>query len=184
METYTDDEKNIKIKASRIQIDEGVNFGSNIDISIAGELNVGRYTNLGSDLQIKGNNVSIGEHFYHSRGLRIGGGGSDYPTSNIAIGDRCVMHNNFLNVYREISIGDDVGLSPEVAFITHGFWKSVFEGFPYKFASIQIGSGVIIGYRSVVMPGVNIANDCVIGAHSNIVKTIDRKGIYGNPQNL
>ena len=182
MAIFEDTENNIFIRAENIDIDPSVILGTNINITINGDIKVGKYSNLGSNLSIKANDVIIGEHFYHSSGLKIGGGGADGPCSNIKFGDRCVVHNNFLNVCCDIELGNDVGLSPEVAFITHGFWQSVLEGYPRKFESIKIGNGVIIGYRSIVLPGVEISDDCVIGAHSNVVKSLNNKGIYGgNP---
>lgn len=175
-------EKNINITADKIEIGESVSFGKNINVKLKGTFKIGNYSRLGNDTEILGNNVSIGSHLFNSSGLRIGGGGRQHPDANFSIGDRCTIHNNFINVCEPITIGNDVGLSPDVSILTHGYWLSVLEGYPAKFAGVNIGNGVIVGYRSLIMMGVNIIDNCVIGANALVAKSIDKKGIYGgNP---
>jgi acetyltransferase-like isoleucine patch superfamily enzyme len=179
---YEDINKNIRIEASSIEIGSNVHFGRNISISLKGSFSIGNFSHLGNDINIRGNNVKIGEHLFHSSGLRIGGGGRQHPNANLSIGDRCTIHNNFINVCEPVEIGNDVGLSPETSFLTHGYWMSVLDGFPASFSGIRIGDGVIIGYRSLVMMGVDIAAWSVIGAQSVVTKSITKKGIYaGSP---
>lgn len=182
MEKYEIREKNVSIVANEIRIGESVSFGNDINIRAKGIFSIGRFSRLGSRVEILGNNVIIGEHLFHSSGLRVGGGGRQYPNANLSIGNRCTIHNNFINVCEPVVIGDDVGLSPEVSILTHGYWLSVLEGYPASFAGVKIGNGVIIGYRSLVMMGVDIIDNCVIGAQSVVTKKIDRLGVYaGSP---
>jgi len=149
---------------------------------VRGEFEMGEFSHMGEDFDIQCNNLTIGDHFYHSSGLRVGGGGHSGPNANLTIGDRCTVHNNFLNVCEPIVIGNDVGLSEEVSIITHGYWQSVLEGHPAKFAGVTIGNGVIVGYRSIILPGVEIADGCVIGAGAVVTRSLKTKGIYGgNP---
>ena len=75
---------------------------------------IGKYSYL-EDCKIRGNKINIGKHFYCSGGLNIGGGGSKGKNANLTIGDRCTMHNNFINVCEPVEIGDDVGFSHGVA---------------------------------------------------------------------
>ena len=179
------EKKNIKIVANKIEIGKNVQFGKNINVYINGNFSIDDYSRLGDNAHIRGNNVSFGKHLFNSSGLRIGGGGRNGPNANLTIGDRCTIHNNFINVCESVEIGDDVGLSPEVSFLTHGYWQSVLEGYPAKFAGIKIGNGVIIGYRSLVMMGVEIADNCVIGAQSVVTRHLTRNGIYaGSPAEL
>lgn len=179
---YQDSSKKINITARDIQIGQKVNFGHNITVELKGSFSIGDYAQIGSDTSIKGNNVSLGKHLFMGPGVTIGGGGRQHPNANLTIGDRCSIYCNLINVCEEVVIGDDVGLSPEVAIITHGFWLNVLEGYPRRFAGVRIGNGVIIGYRSVVLMGVEIVDNCVIGAQSVITKSLPKRGIYaGSP---
>jgi len=182
MEKYEDLNKNVKIVANKIEIGNHVEFGNNIDVQIKGNFSIGDYSRLGGDAHIRGNNIKFGSHLFNSSGLRIGGGGRQHPNANFEIGDRCTIHNNFINVCEPVIIGNDVGLSPDVSILTHGYWLSVFEGFPATFSGVKIGNGVIVGYKSLIMMGVEIADFSVIGAQSVVTKSIKEKGIYaGSP---
>jgi len=182
VEAYVDEARNIDIRAAKIEVGEDVTFGRNIRIRLRGRFSIGERSRLGDDVEIMGNNVSIGADLFHSRGLRVGGGGRQHPNANLRIGDRCTIHNNFINVCEEVIIGDDVGLSPEVSILTHGYWMSVLEGYPALFAGVSIGSGAIVGYRSLIMMGVSIGESCVIGAQSVVTKSTKPKCIYaGSP---
>jgi len=179
---YEDPERNIRIVANQINIGKSVVFGRDISISVKGEFRIGNYSRLGDNTQILGNNVIFGEHLFNSSGLRIGGGGRQHPTANFEIGDRCTIHDNFINVCEPIVIGNDVGLSPRVTLTSHGYWLSVLEGFPATFSGIKIGNGVIIGSGSSILMGVEITDFVVVGAGSVVTKNLSLKGVYaGNP---
>ena len=179
---YEDIAKNIKIVANSIEIGKNVHLGNNISIALKGSFSVDDFSHLGNDIHIRGNNIAFGKHLFHSSGLRIGGGGRQHPDANFKIGDRCSIHNNFINACEPVEIGHDVGLSPDTSFLTHGYWLSVLEGYPASFSGIKIGNGVIIGYRSLIMMGVEIVDQSVIGAQSIVTKSITKKGVYaGSP---
>ncbi|RYZ89932.1 MAG: acyltransferase [Proteobacteria bacterium] len=178
MEKFVDEKNNISIQAESIKIHPNVSFGKNIQVSLRGSFEIGQYSRLGGNAVIKGNSVRIGKHFYNSSGLNIGGGGFQHPDAHFTIGDRCTIHNNFINVCEPVHIGDDVGLSPDTSILTHGYWLSVLEGYPRLSSGVKIGNGVIVGYRSLIMMGVSIADNCVVGAGSTVTKTLSRKGIY------
>lgn len=182
METFIDESNNISIKARTIKIGENVQFGKNIKVSLKGDFELGSFSRLGGDCQILGYNVKFGAHLFNSSGLRIGGGGRQHPSANFEIGDRCTIHNNFINVCEPVKIGNDVGLSPDTSIMTHGYWLSVLEGYPATFSGVTLGNGVIVGYRSLIMMGVSIADYAVVGAQSVVTKSLKEKGIYaGSP---
>lgn len=178
MENFTDEKNQVFIQAKKILIDENVTFGKNIKVSVKGVFEIGSYSRLGDNAVIKGNNIKFGQHLYNSSDLNIGGGGFQHPDANFSIGDRCTIHNNFINICEPVEIGNDVGLSPDTSILTHGYWLSCLEGYPRLSSGVKIGDGVIIGYRSLVMMGVSIEAGCVIGAGSTITKSLLKKGIY------
>jgi acetyltransferase-like isoleucine patch superfamily enzyme len=167
------------IKAKKLNISELATFGKNIDIQISGTLTIGDHSIIGNNCKIRGHNITIGKHFYNTDGLKVGGGGCNTKESNLTIGDRCTIHNSYINLAKEVNIGNDVGLSNHVDIITHGFWQSVLEGYPNIFKGVNIGNNVIVGYRSIINPGVNIADNIVIGSGSVVTKDLQDKGIYG-----
>lgn len=186
MNTYEDPANNVKIEAGILNIGSNVTFGRDVNIRVRKELKIGSNSHIGDRFTASCESLHIGEYFYNqptdSRGLVIGGGGSHFPFAHVRVGDRCVCHTGHWNCARAISIGDDVGLSHDVDLLTHGFWGSVLEGYPASFRPIYIGNNVILGWKSVVMPGVRIGNDVVLAANSTVVRNLMEAGIYaGSP---
>lgn len=179
---WKDEDKNRVIEAEDIQIADDAILGKNIDIRVKGFFKLGRRSVLGDGTFIRGNNIILGDDLYNSGNLYVGGGGRLHPTANLTIGDRCTCHNNFLNVCEPIVIGDDVGLSPDVAIITHGYWMSVLDGYPATFAGVTIEDKVIVGYRSLILMGVTLGESAVVGAGSVVTKNVDPYTVVaGNP---
>ena len=178
------------IEANKIIIGENVVFGKNVQIKVRGTFSIGDDSYIGDRFTATGENIEIGDFFFNmptdSRGMIIGGGSANFPYANLKIGKRMVCHTGHINLARPVTIGDDVGLSHDVDIITHGFWASVLEGYPYMFEEVKIGNNVIVGWKSVIMSGVNITDNVVIGTHSTVVKSLEvEKGIYaGTPAKL
>lgn len=87
-----------------------------------------------------------------------------------------------------ISIGDNVIITAGVRFITH-------EGSTFLFRKacpdidvmgpISIGGNTFIGMGSVILPGVSIGDNCVVGAMSVVTKSIpDNSVVVGNPAKI
>jgi acetyltransferase-like isoleucine patch superfamily enzyme len=74
-----------------------------------------------------------------------------------------------------IEIGDDVTITNGVIFETHdggvGLFRKEFPGINV-FGRIKIGSHVFIGNNCIIMPGVTIGDNVVIGAGSIVTKDI------------
>jgi len=178
------------LEAGELIIGNNVKFGKDINIKVRGRLEIGDNSIIGDRFTVNAENVSLGEYFYNgptdSRGMVIGGGSSNFPYANLKIGSGMVCHTGHINLAAPVTIGNDVGLSHDVDLITHGFWYNVLEGYPRVFKEIKIGNNVIVGWKTVIMAGVEICNDVVIGSHSTVTKSlITPKGIYaGSPAKL
>lgn len=182
MEIFEDKNRNIRICAKVLQIGKSVEFGKNINISVKEKFSIGDMSFIGSNTEMRGRNIQIGKYFYTSGGLRVGGGGRQHPGANLIVGDRCTFCNNLLNVCEPIVIGNDVGLSEDVSLITHGFWLNVLDGYPAAFQGITLRDGVIVGYRTIIMFGVEIGERIVIGANSTVTRSLTKHGVYvGSP---
>jgi len=79
-----------------------------------------------------------------------------------------------------VSIGNHVTITSGVRFITHdgGVWVFRHE-FPEidVIAPIKVGNNVFIGLNTIILPGVSIGDDCVIGAGSLLTKDIPARSV-------
>lgn len=83
-----------------------------------------------------------------------------------------------------VTIGNNVMISSDVKFTTHDASASYYiEGASDIFGRIIIGNNVFIGMGTIVLPGVTIADDCIIGAGSVVTNSFLEPGgvIAGNP---
>jgi acetyltransferase-like isoleucine patch superfamily enzyme len=181
---YVDKDKNIHIEAADLKIGNNVRFGKDIKITVRGAFQIGDNSIIGDRFTANAEEIIIGDYFYNgptdSRGMIIGGGGANFPYAKLKIGNRMVCHTGHINLASPVTIGDDVGLSHDVDLITHGFWYSILEGYPRTFKNINIGNNVIVGWKTVIMSGVTISDNVVIGSHSTVTKDLlESKAIYG-----
>lgn len=89
------------------------------------------------------------------------------------------------NVKGYIDIGDNCFITRDVIILTHtqakqggprGLWGGVERG------KVRIGNNVFVGVKSVIMPGVTIGDNCVIGACSLVTKSIPCNSVaFGQP---
>jgi acetyltransferase-like isoleucine patch superfamily enzyme len=176
---------NTTIKGDFIKIGKNSEIGKNSNIKVIEKFELGNRSLL-CICEIKGRNVIIGDDFFSSvpKGnyLIVGGGSCYYPKSNLRIGNRCTIHDVYINIAMPVKIGDDVGLSHETKIFTHYFWDSIFEGHSQKFESVEISNGCIIGAQSFFLPGTKIGKNSVVAARSVITKTFPPGCmIAGNP---
>lgn len=74
-----------------------------------------------------------------------------------------------------IKIGDNVHITKEVQFLTHDGGTLIIKehiGDYILTGPIVIGDNTYIGTRTIIMPGVNIGKNCIIGAGSIVTKDI------------
>ncbi len=104
-------------------------------------------------------NIYIGENSYVNGGALLAGN-----QSKIIIGDNCLI--SFDVQIRTYSHNYD---NNELPIIEQGDFEK----------DITIGSNVWIGHGVVIMPGVRIGNDCIIGACAVVTKDVLDKSIVG-----
>lgn len=81
-----------------------------------------------------------------------------------------------------ITLGNHVHITREVLFITHDGGTLLFRDKIPNLeitAPINVGNHVYIGVRSIIMPGVNIGNNCIIAAGSVVTKDVGDNSVVG-----
>lgn len=101
---------------------------------------------------------------------------------NIFIGDRVIVPEytrlitDYTDINSRIIIDDDVLFGPNVALYatTHTFSKVTkpVKSQPLKNAPLHIKKGAWIGINSVILPGITIGYNAVIGANSVVTKDV------------
>lgn len=120
-----------------------------------------------------------GEHIIVEQPFRC-----DYG-KNIEIGENFFANYNLVILdVGKVKIGDNVQFAPNVAIYTAGHPvhpDSRNSGYEYGI-DITIGDNVWLGGNVVVLPGVNIGNNVVVGAGSVVAKDLpDNVIAVGNP---
>lgn len=85
-----------------------------------------------------------------------------------------------------ISIGDNVIITQGVTILTHGFdWsvlKNKYSTILGSFGSVRIDNNVFVGINAIILSGVHIQSDVIVGAGSVVTKDLERGFVYaGNP---
>ncbi len=102
------------------------------------------------------------------------------------IGNNCRIHTYYWGSEPWlIEIGDHVHISRDVKFVTHdgGVWvfrekEPDFDAF----GKIKIGDNTFVGNEAMILPGVSIGRNCIIGGMSVVTKSVpDDCVVAGNP---
>ena len=179
----------VTILSGKLHLGKDCEVGENVVVNVAEEAIFGDRCVIPNNAYLSGRSLQFGSDFYGYswdwRRLDVGRGRRDYEAARLVVGDRCTFHDNRIDLTKAVAIGIDVGLSPEVVVYTHGYWLSELEGYPCNEASVAIGDGVIVGFRSVVLPGTVIERRTVVGAQSVVSGTLSDASVYaGNPAKL
>ncbi len=104
----------------------------------------------------------------------------------VSIGENCIISTkSFGSEPFLISLGNNVHITKGVQFVNHDGGVHVFRHKIKEFdvfGKITIGDNTYIGNNAIILPGVSIGKDCVIGANSVVTKSIpDQCVVAGNP---
>lgn len=128
---------------------------------------------LGSNIYIGHNAILKG---YHQSVMEIG--------SDTWIGQGCFFHSA-----GGIYIGNTVGIGPMVKILTsfHGEDSSEIPVMlnPLRFAPVHIEDGADIGVGTIILPGVTIGRNSIVGAGSVVTKDVPPYSVVaGSPARL
>lgn len=116
-----------------------------------------------------GKNINIGRKASFTPGLKIG--------NNFGVGILCEINGS-------VKIGNDVMMGPEVVIYTSGHRYEntdipMREQGSTEVCSVVIEDDVWVGRRAIIMPGVKISNEVVIGAGAIVTKDVPNYTIVG-----
>lgn len=113
----------------------------------------------------------------------------DHP-SRLTVGEKTSINRGcILNCSGHLSIGSNVLIGPNVTVYTqnHNYKhrQTLINEQGYDQKKVVIESDVWIASNAVILPGVTIAEGCVIGASSVVTKSTEPYGVYaGTPAKL
>jgi acetyltransferase-like isoleucine patch superfamily enzyme len=113
----------------------------------------------------------------------------------VQIGDQCDILANISSFQGEpylIRMGSRVTVTAGVLFITHDGATRVFRNSDPRwtketglYGKIEIGDNVFIGVNSILLPGISIGSNSVIGAGSVVTRDVPANSVaVGNPAKI
>ena len=105
-----------------------------------------------------------------SNGLRIG--------ENVFVGSGTFIDPSHCFL---ITIGNNVTLSSKVHILAHDASTKVYLGYT-KVGRVRIGNNVFVGACSIILPGISVGDNSIIGAGSVVTKNVPSNEVWaGNP---
>lgn len=173
--------RNVIIHANSIFIGENNLIYDNMNAKVTQELRLGNRCKISKDARIKADTIVVGNELWCNANWEVGGGGCGQTDAKLYIGDYVhIGRNVFMNVCKEIQIGDQTGIGMDTMIFTHsaGNGQSVLQGYSHTELPVKIGSHVSVFTRVMVSPGATIPDGCTIGAQSFVNKQLCETGFY------
>jgi len=104
-----------------------------------------------------------------------------YVEEGVVIGDYCKIRP-FVFIPTGVTIEDDVFVGPNVSFTNDKYPRVKGE---WKLLRTRVKKGASIGANSVILPGVTIGEEALVGAGSVVTKDVPSRVIVaGNPARI
>lgn len=179
--------KNVRIGLGTIILAESIDIGDHTNIGLfsrirASKIILGKHVVIGSMTKIAVHTLKMASRAIISTDVQISGDRCD-KQSVLTMGMHSwIFQNCFINVTREVTLGNNVGVGGGTYLFTHGYWLNKLDGFPVGYGSVTIEDNVWIPWSCFIMPGITIGSNSIIGARSLVTKNVPRNALVaGNP---
>jgi acetyltransferase-like isoleucine patch superfamily enzyme len=144
-----------------------------------------KFHSIGSGLEVEGKleicglgKVMAGQNFHLQNNVTLS---TFTAQAEIRIGNGVLIGDSvFIGAHEKVTIGDNNIIASEVLIIDtdrHGI-----DGQPAKEQPVIIGNNVWIGLRAMILEGVTIGDNSIVGAGSVVAKSVAPNSIVaGNP---
>jgi acetyltransferase-like isoleucine patch superfamily enzyme len=172
----------VELRSNKVNIHPTAKIADDVIIE-CDVFELGEHSYIGPGCRITCREFIAGDYLWMPGNVDIGRGGCNGVDSVVNIGHSVgIFEGTVINPSERVTIGNNVGIGAECLLWTHGAWLNPLEGFPFEFAEISIGNNVWLPARSIMLPGTNVGDDCVIGTGSIITKDIPRGSLaMGSP---
>ncbi|GAA1973033.1 DapH/DapD/GlmU-related protein [Kitasatospora viridis] len=169
-----------RISAREVEFDRNCVLFPDVVVRALTTVRLGAHTKISRDAVLKAGSIEVGTEFWMNRGAEIGGGGWRTGDGRFQAGDRChVGRGSHINTARPVVLGDDTAIGMDCTIATHAHWQPATEGFPFSSGPVTVGSGVAVFTRSVVSPGVTVADGATVAAGSVVVRDVAPRALVG-----
>ncbi|MEU5178055.1 hypothetical protein HB370_38415 [Streptomyces sp. DSM 40868] len=163
------------LRAARIELAEEVQVGAGCRVLAADGFTAGAGTRLDAAADVVCRKLTVGAGTYIGLRWQVGAGASMEEHSTVTVGDGCQLAPDVtLNPTEPITIGNNVGISPQVTIFTHGYHSghAVREGHQAAFAGVRVEDAVWLGFRCTVLPGVTVGAGTVVAATATVTASL------------
>ncbi|MDF3054219.1 MAG: putative enzyme involved in Lipopolysaccharide biosynthesis [Gammaproteobacteria bacterium] len=102
--------------------------------------------------------------------------------NDVVIGDRVTIKSG-VYLWDGVRLDNDVFIGPNVTFTNDKFPRS--KQYPENFANIHVEEGASIGGGAVLLPGITIGRNAMVGAGAVVTKSVPAHAIvYGSPAKI
>ena len=90
-----------------------------------------------------------------------------------------IAYDCYVNTFRDVTLGENVCLSPGARIYTHRKWLDATDGFPYAYAAVEISDRCWLGPASLVLPGVRLSEEVTVMANSVVANNVASGALVG-----
>jgi UDP-2-acetamido-3-amino-2,3-dideoxy-glucuronate N-acetyltransferase len=102
--------------------------------------------------------------------------------NEVVLGDRVTVKSG-VQLWDGVTLGDDVFIGPNVTFTNDKFPRS--KQYPESYAATRVDSGASVGGGAVILPGVRIGRQAMVGAGAVVTRDVPPHAIVrGNPARI